>query len=106
MHSDLLEFLTPREESITLAGQPLVVREMPAAADIAAFRDNEDHIFKLIVRCTFTADGDLAFSDAHIPALKAAPRLKLAPLINAVVAVNALDEGAEIKNSEAGTSAG
>lgn len=106
MREELLAALAPREEKLELGGQRLVARELESAADVEAFKDGVDFTYKLIVRCTFGEDGERAFSDEDIPALKKASNKKLGPLVKAVHRVNGLLVEDEVKNSEAGTGAG
>lgn len=104
--SDLLQLLKTREERVTLEGVELIVREVQAAADTVAFTEPGDFIFKLVVASTFAADGSPAFTYDQVPALKAASKLKLAPLIAAALRVNGRDIEAEAKNSEADPGSG
>lgn len=104
--SDLLQLLAAREERVTLEGVELVVREVEAAADTAAFIEPGDFVWKLVVASTFDANGKPAFSYEQVPGLKAASKLKLAPLVAAVLRVNGRDIEAEAKNSEASQDSG
>jgi hypothetical protein len=107
MDAELSGLLAPREETVTLGGRTLVVRELVAAADVAAFADSEDVNFKMLVRCVYEEDGStLAFSDDDIPTLKRAARIRLLPLLEASVRVNGFDVGDREKNSGAGPGAG
>ena len=106
MHKSLKNFLAAREEPITVGDRRLVARELEAAADTAAFLDQEDLSYKLIVRCVFEEDGSPAFTDDDIQTLKSGSRVKLQPLVDAVNRVNGLDVRAEAKNSDAGPGAG
>lgn len=99
--SDLLQLLQAREERVTLEGVTLLVREVPAAADTAAFLQEGDFIFKLLVASTFNEAGAAAFTYEQVPALKNASKLKLRPLLEAVLRVNGLDAEVEVKNSAA-----
>lgn len=102
----LLAALAPREETVEIAGQPVVVRELQSAADTEALRDQTDAQFKFLVLCCFAPDGSPCFDMADVPTLKASARKGLAPLLAAVARVNGFDvEGAE-KNSAAGPAAG
>ena len=101
MREELLKAIQPREERITLGPHTLVVRELAAAADIAAFQDNADMTYKLIVRCTFDETGEPAFTDEDITALKAGSKLTLLPLITAVTRVNGFALEENVKNSAA-----
>lgn len=113
MHADLLEFFGPQEERLTVAGRALVVRTLPDDSDLAAVKDGTDVLWKFMVRCTFLAadHGELkagaqVFTDADIEHLKAAPRIKILPLIKAVENVNAFDVYDTVKNSNAVPSGG
>jgi hypothetical protein len=102
----LFEALAPREERVEILGRALIVRELESAADTAAFLDNADMSWKMIVRCVFREDGQPMFGDDDIPRLKRTAKLRLKPLSDAVLRVNGLDvDGAE-KNSGAGPGAG
>lgn len=106
MRDQLLAFLAPREERITVEGESLIVREMGTAADAQAFRDGKDATYKFIVRCVFDAEGNPVFTDEDIPALKRASKLKMAPIISAVNRVMGFDLEDDVKNSSAVPSAG
>lgn len=106
MRIELLEAIKPREERVTLGAHTLVVRELACAADIAAFQDNADMTYKLIVRCTFDEAGEPAFTDEDIPALKAGAKATLLPLIAAVTRVNGFAFEENVKNSAADPGAG
>lgn len=101
MREDLKALLAPREERVTLGSLVLVVREMASAADVAGMQDNVDLTYKLVVRCTFDEAGAAVFTDADIPALKAAGARQLMPLVAAVTRVNGFDVEADVKNSDA-----
>ena len=98
--------LAPMEEKVSIGGVELVVREMPHAADVVALEDQTDLGYKILVRCVFDADGAPVFSDEDIPALKAAGKLKLAPLMKACNKVNGLLVEEAAKNSEAAPAGG
>jgi hypothetical protein len=106
MREQLLNFLAPREEKITLAGVDLTVREVSAETDVSAFVDGVDMVYKWIVRSVLDADGMPAFTDADIPALKAAGKMRLAELSRAVGRVNGWQLDDEVKNSAAVPSSG
>jgi hypothetical protein len=107
MDKDLQDFLTPREEEIELAGRAIIVREIGSAADVNAFREQQDHFEKFIVRSCFDkATGEPVFTDEHIPMIKRAPAIKTRALRLAVARVNGLLAEEELKNSDAGPSAG
>lgn len=97
----LLAALAPRAERLQFHGVEVEVRELATAADTEAFRNGEDAQFKFLTRCAFDGDGQPLFTDAQIPALKAASRAKLMPLLEAVLRVNGLLAEAEEKNSAA-----
>ena len=101
MLAELAAALQAREERIEFAGTLLLVRELETAADVAAFQQSDDLQLKLVVRCVFDMQGAAVFTDEDIPALRAAGRLKLAPLMAAVTRVNGFDTEAEAKNSGA-----
>lgn len=98
MRDELLNFLARREETITVGGVPLIVREIGESTDTTQFRDGVDSLYKFIVLCVFTADGEPAFSDADIPRLKNAGKVRLREIAAAVGRVNGWDEAAELKN--------
>ena len=102
MLPDLLEAIQPREKEITLGGRKLVVRELSGEADTSAMQDNQDLTWKLLVRCVFVAEsGEPAFTDKDIPALRRGAKLRVKPLVDAVIEVNGMDIEAEAKNSAA-----
>lgn len=106
MKDALLAALAPQEKQVTVEGVVLTVREMDSAADTEAFRDNVDMSWKLLVRCTYDADGKLVFTDEDIPRLKKSSKVKLAPLTDAVLRVNGYKAEAVEKNSAAAPSGG
>lgn len=97
---ELLKALAAREETVVLAGRTLVVREMDVAADVTAFQDQADTVFKLITRCVFDADGKPVFQDSDIPALKKSASRKLMPVVEAVMRVNGMDAADNEKKSD------
>jgi hypothetical protein len=101
MLEDIRAAIAPREERLELGGKTLVVKELACAADVAAFSEPEDMVYKLLVRCAFDESGALVFTDADIPMLKAGARRAMLPLIEAVNRVNGFDLEANVKNSEA-----
>lgn len=103
MRESLLEFFRPREERVAMGGAVYVVRTKPDDSDPVS---GEDAIYQFVVRCTFDEQGSAAFTDEDIPALKAAPRVLTARLLQTVMRVNGLDADHEEKNSEAGPSSG
>lgn len=106
MREELLTFLARREERITLGGAPLIVRELTEEDDVAALADGVDTLFKYIVRSVFDEAGAPVFTDADIPRLKQAGRVRLRELAAAVGRVNGWLMEDEVKNSAAGPSAG
>jgi hypothetical protein len=106
MKDELLAAFAPQEERIEVAGRKLVVRELTAAADTAAFHDNVDMSWKLLVRCVFDGKGNPVFTDDDIPALKKSGKVKLKPVSDAVLRVNGYNTGELEKNSGAGPGAG
>lgn len=107
MRESLLKALAPREESMTIAGTAVIVRELKEDGESLQFALEDDALFHYIVRCTFYADsGEPCFTVADIPELKVASKLKLRMLASTVMQVNGLDVGAEVKNSEAGPVSG
>lgn len=106
MREDILAYLATREEKVMLGAREVTVRELESAADTAAFLDNTDMTWKLLVRCVLGADGNPVFSDEDIPRLKKSGKLRMVELVAAVRRVNGLAiEDAE-KNSGAGPGAG
>ena len=101
MRDDLLAAIKPREETVKLGKNVLTVRELETAADVAAFQDGGDMAYKLLVRCTFDAEGASAFTDDDIPAIKRGSKVRLAGLIAAVIRVNGFDAEDNVKNSAA-----
>lgn len=101
----LLAALAPREELLQFMGIDIIVRELPSAADVEAFRDGADADYKWMVRCTFTTSGQQVFTDEQIPKLKQTARAKLMPLLSAVFRVNGLLPDEAAKNSEASPAA-
>jgi hypothetical protein len=100
MRSEIAEAIKPREEEILFAGHKLIVRELPSAADLSV---EEDAGYRLLVACTFEADGVTpAMTAEDIPALRAGSRKKLAPLVEAVHRVNGFDGAGDVKKSDAG----
>jgi len=106
MRDQLLKFLAVREEAIEIDGVAYVVRELSEADNGEFFADGKDALYKFIVRSVFDAEGNRAFADEDVEALKAAGKLRLRRLTTVVMRVNGLDAEAEIKNSDAGPSAG
>ncbi|HXF67673.1 MAG TPA: hypothetical protein VNK67_13385 [Burkholderiales bacterium] len=74
MKAELLEALRRREERIEVAGHVLIVREPAAGDQLDDLSSDPDAAYKLIVACTYDADGNRVFTDDDIPALKAASR--------------------------------
>lgn len=74
MKAELLEALKCREERIEVAGRFLVVRELTAGDKIDDLSGDPDAAYKLVVLCTFDADGNRVFADEDIPALKSVSR--------------------------------
>ena len=101
MLKELEELLRSREQTVELGPHKLVVRELASAADLTDAPGGEDLAWLLLVRCTFAEDGSPAFTAGDIPALKAASKWKLGPLIAAVNRVNGFNVEAEAKNSDA-----
>lgn len=101
MLQDIYDALKVREEKIQFAGREIVVRELDGAADVAAFEDDTDLKWKLLVRCAFDLDGKALFTDSDIHDLKAASRIKLRSLVEAVNRVNGFAVEDEAKNSAA-----
>lgn len=101
MLADLLEAIRRREETLTIGGVKLVVRELAKGVDVGPMEDNVDLSYKLVVRSTFDEQGNPVFTDDDIPALKGGAKLALEPLFSAVSRVHGLDLGAETKNSAA-----
>lgn len=97
----LLAAAAARQEEIEFHGIKVVVRELPSAADVEAFRTGEDAQFKWLTRCVFSLDGERVFSDEQIPQLKQSSRKKLMPLLMAVFRVNNLLPDDAAGNSEA-----
>lgn len=95
----------PQEIKVAIGGVELVVRQMPTAADTEALRDGQDALYKFIVRCAFDADGQPVFTDDDIPALKAAAKTAMLPLIKAVSDVNGFGSEDTAKNSAASPAA-
>jgi hypothetical protein len=107
MANELLAALAAEEAVVEIGGKKAVVRQMGATADGAAFLDNTDFGYKLMVRCVFREDGETPwFTDDDIPALKRAAKVKLKPLMDAVLEVNGLNIAAQEKNSDAGQPSG
>lgn len=104
MKEALLKFFEPREERVAMAGETYFVRTRPNDSD--PIKGGDDAIYQFTVRCTFDADGKLAFTDDDIPTLKAAPDVLKARLQRAVALVNGFDLAEEEKNSGAGPSSG
>lgn len=100
LRDELLSALAPREEKVVLAGQTLTVRELETAADVTAFQDQSDTLYKLLVRSTFDADGNAVFTDADIPALKKSGSRKILPLMEAVARVNGMNTADNEKKSD------
>ena len=100
----LKTLLAAREEVVEFEGLRLVVRELTAASDTAGLAVEGDATLRILVRCVYDGDGNLAFSDADLPAIKAASLVKLAPIVRAVRRVNGLDQAEEAKNSSGGPS--
>lgn len=102
----LLAAMAPREEVLQILGHDVIVRELPSAADVEAFRDGADADYKYIVRCTFNTSGQQLFTDSQIPEMKKeTARAKLMPLLSAVFRVNGLLPDEAAKNSEASPAA-
>lgn len=102
MLDDLAEFLKVREEKLTFGKVKLVVRELDGSADNSFLREEEDRSWRIFVRCVYREDnGEQAFNDSDIPALKKKNPAVTAPLINAVNRVNGFDLQEEAKNSDA-----
>ena len=107
MLDDLLEAIRPREKPVTLGARALVARELGCDADTSAMVDNQDLTWKLVVRCVFdAASGEPAFTDKDIPALKRGAKLRLKPVVDAVMEVNGASLEAEEKNSAAAPDSG
>jgi hypothetical protein len=104
MLDQLLEFLKPREEKVSLGGVTFHVKEMNGTVNTEALADGIDTTWKILVRCVFKEDGVQAFSDEDIPRLKASSKPKLVPLVNAVNRVNGFLVEEEVKNSAAAQS--
>jgi hypothetical protein len=104
MLEQLLEFLKPREEKVSLGGVDFHVKEMTGTVNTEALADGVDVTWKILVRCVFKEDGAQAFSDDDIPRLKASSKPKLAPIVNAVNRVNGFAVEEEAKNSKAAQS--
>lgn len=94
MLADILEALKPRTETVELGGQVLTVRELEMEADLGG---DDNHVWRLMVRCTFDAQGHQVMDDADIPQLKKSGKGKLLPLYMAVCRVNGLDTEADAK---------
>lgn len=102
MLDDLAEFLKPREERIKFGKVDLVVRELDGTVDREAIQKADDPHWAILVRCVFRADnGQPAFEDKDIPALKRKNPAVTARLISAVNRVNGTDLEEEEKNSDA-----
>jgi hypothetical protein len=107
MRADILEAIKPREEQVQFAGNTLLVRELASAAEIGAAEGDPDLFVKLMVACIFEADGTTpAMTAEDLPALKAAGRGRLAPLVLAVRRVNGMDLEGDAKKSETGPGSG
>lgn len=106
MREELLKYFGPQERPIVVAGERVTVRTMPDDADVTAFANGQDTLWKFVTRCTFDDKGERVFSDEDIPVLKAAPRVTTIQLINAVQDVNGFNAFLEVKNSEAAPSSG
>lgn len=106
MRDELLKFFGPQERKLTVSGVPVVVKTIPDDADVAALKDGQDVLWKMLVRCAFGADGKPEFTDEDIETLKRAPRVLTLPLVQAVQDVNGFDLYADVKNSAADPSAG
>ena len=102
MLDDLKDFLTPREEKLKFGKVKLVVRELDGSADNSALSVGDDTSWRILVRCVFREDnGQPAFEEKDIPALKKKSPLVTAPLVNAVGRVNGSNLEEEVKNSDA-----
>ena len=101
----LLAALAPREESVTIGGRVLTVRELSSASDTAAFVEDSDITFKLLVRSVFNAQGEQVFSDPDIPQLKQSSMRGLKALIDSVLRVNGFNSEDNEKKSDPLTSA-
>ncbi|HXF67674.1 MAG TPA: hypothetical protein VNK67_13390 [Burkholderiales bacterium] len=66
--------LSRREARVQIGGQILCVREPAAGDQLDDLSSDPDAAYKLIVTCTYDADGNRVFTDDDIPALKAASR--------------------------------
>ena len=87
MRNELLEALKPSVEILELAGRKIHIREL-TCEDAEAISAGDDAAYKLIVLCTFDADGNRIFGDEDIPALKKAGRGHLMQIMNAVNKIN------------------
>lgn len=106
MREKLLAALAAREERIEIGGDAYIVREMETAADAAAFVDEVDITYKMVVRCVFDLEGKQVFTDEDIPSLKKTAKSRFLPIFQAVQRVNGLDVPVVEKNSGAGQPAG
>lgn len=106
MLKDILEAIRRREEPVVVGGVKLIARELEHAADVDAMQDNQDLIYKLVVRSTYDEQGGLVFTDEDIAALKAGAKLKLMPLFQAVARVNGMALEDDVKNSGAAPDSG
>lgn len=106
IRDQLLKALAPREERIEFEGYALLVREIPVAEDLSDFEKNEDSAFRLLVRSVYDEEGNRAFADEDIPALKASSKRKVIELQDAVARVNGWKAEEEVKNSGADQSSG
>lgn len=105
MRDALLQYFGPQEERLKILDEEIIVRTLPDSTPAEMFA-GEDVFWKMVTRCAFYPDGNPAFTDEDIPALKKAPRMRVFPLVQAVQRVNAMDLEAEVKNSGAGPSSG
>lgn len=110
MKEEIRKFIEPRTETLTWAGQKIVVRELDTAAELGNQPDAEDAAYWLLVRCAFFEDDTPVFAESDIPLLRSkkgrVSTRKIAPLLRAVNRVNGLDLEDEVKNSGAGPGAG
>lgn len=100
------EFLAGREERVKLGSRTVIVRELTSAIDLPLLAGDADASYRLLVRSVFEEGGEPTFTDADIPALKAASRRRVSRLLDATVRVNGLDVEEEEKNSVAAPSGG
>lgn len=106
MKDEILSYLDPREEKLTLNGRVVIVRELASAADTTAMQDNVDMAWKLLVRCVLDEAGSQIFGDEDIARLKRTGKLKMKLLVDAVMRVNGYDVEGDEKKSGAGPRAG